>query len=155
MGDVLRFLHLVTTLWFVAGIGLQMGVLARGARSKDLTVVAFAFGLAQRAQKLFIIPALLVLGLTGGLTMIALGVSGSKVWIMLAGTLTLLLFLVDVFFLLPHLAEAEKAARGAVLEGKLTPRLSMFIQDPRRNAISHGMSVVLVVIIALMVFQPF
>lgn len=81
MDDVLRFLHLVTALWFVAGVGLQMGVLARGARAKDLTVVAFAFGLAQRAQKVFIIPALLVLGLTGGLTMIALGVSGSKVWI--------------------------------------------------------------------------
>jgi len=74
---------------------------------------------------------------------------------MLAVTLTLLLLLVNVFYLLPHLAEAEKAARGAVLEGKLTPRLSMYVQDARRSAVSHGMSVLLVVIVALMVFQPF
>ncbi|MDO8530983.1 MAG: DUF2269 family protein [Dehalococcoidia bacterium] len=155
MGDVLRFLHLVTALWFSAGVGLQMVVLAQGARAKDLTVVAFSFGLAQRAQKVFIIPALLVLGLTGGLTMIALGVSGRKVWIMLSVALTLLLLLVDVLYLQPHLAEAEKTAREAVARGKLTPRLSMCVQDRRRGAVSHGMALVLVVIVALMAFQPF
>lgn len=155
MAEALRFLHLLFVLWFVAGVGLTSGVLARGARSQDLGVIAFAFGLAGAAQKIFLIPGLLLLALTGALAAIALPARGPTGWVIPSVVLTLVMLVADVAYLQPHLAEAARTARAARAEGKLTPRLAMLLNDWRRSVTSHGMALLMLLNVALMAFRPF
>lgn len=155
MAEALRFLHLLFVLWFAAGVGLTSGVLARGARSRDLSVVAFAFDLAGAAQKIFLIPGLLLLGLSGALSFIARPDTGASGWLVLSIVLTLLVLVADVAYLQPHLAETARTARAAMAEGRLTPRLAMLLQSRRRSLASYGMALLVLIILALMVFRPF
>lgn len=155
MATVLLFLHLLSVLWFVAGVAITASVLARGARSPDISVIAFALDLASTAQRVFVIPGLLLLGLTGALTFAALPNRGASGWVIPSIILTLLVLLVDVLYLQPHLAEAAQTARKARAEAKLTPRLAMLLHDRRRSIASHGMALLVIVILVLMVFRPF
>jgi Zn-dependent protease with chaperone function len=158
LADFVRFLHVASAFWFVAGLIGRDVVLGRARRGDNLDRIKTLLDAAGPFERLMVIPGsfgVLVLGLlTWWAEKLPLWSAGSR-WLPIA----LIVFattipLVPIVFL-PRGRVFEEALRSATQEGHVTPALQAALGDPLVAAARWYEFAVVAVVVLLMVTKPF
>jgi uncharacterized membrane protein len=156
--DLLRFLHVASAFWFVAGLLGRDIVLARARRSDDLRQVRGLLAASAPFERLMVIPgsfAVLALGLlTWWAQELPLWGQGTR-WV----TVSVLLFLTMVplvpIVFLPRGRMFEAALARALELDRITPELATAFRDPVVAGARRYELVVVGAVLVLMVTKPF
>jgi hypothetical protein len=156
--QVVAALHVLVAFWFVAGLIGRGVALSRARRATDLTVLGELLQVAERFDKLMVIPgsaAVLALGL---LTMWAQHRSPFEAdgwWLGVSLILFLSLIPLVPLVFLPEGKKFEAAFEDAKAKGMVTPELAAAFAN-RKVAFARNYELAVVgVVIVLMVTKPF
>jgi uncharacterized membrane protein len=151
----LLFLHLLASLWLVAGLTAVMLPLVRAWSVEELSLQVLAIEEAHHYQGLLLIPGTVAAGATGafywaqaGYNLFATG------WLLALGLLYLLVLLVCLPLIGIGLRRLRLAALQAAREGSPTPELAEALAD-RVPLVFGGLAfLALPALVALSVFGP-
>lgn len=162
MFSLLRLLHVMVGIWFVAGLAGRTYALREARGGAEIAIVAKLSDLAGKFDRYFAIPgslAVLVLGLltawAGGYPLLGLLQGGHSNWLFAS----LLLFAATVALVptvfIPSGKVFERAMRAAVASQQVTRELTEALND-RRVAWAHRAELAAIfTIVVLMVAKPF
>ena len=159
---LVRFLHVVSAMWFIGGILARQIVRAYAKRSDDVQRFATLNDAAVRIETTMVIPgnfAVIVFGVILGLIMDApiLGFiqGASRNWLLVSNLLLVIGFLSVPLVFLPRGKKFKLALEEALAGGQMTPELHAHLND-RTVRIMHAFELVsLAVVVYLMAFKPF
>ena len=158
LADVLRFLHVASAFWYVAGLIGRDVVIGRARRSDDLGRIRAFLDASTPFERLMVVPGSIAVVTLGLLTWWA-----EKLPIWGAGTrwlpISLLVFastipLVPLVFL-PRAKVFDETLASAVEVGHVTPELTSALRDSAVAAARRYEFVVVAVVMLLMVTKPF
>ena len=159
---IVRFLHIISAIWFIGGIAARQIVRAYAKRTDDVQRFAILSEGAGRIESTMVIPgnfAVLLFGVILGL-MIGAPILGflqgaSRNWLLVSNLLLLAGFFNVPLVFLPRGKLFDAALKDALAKGQFTPELCTHINDKVvRNVHIFELSAIGVVTF-LMVFRPF
>lgn len=160
--SIVRFLHIISAIWFIGGIAARQIVRAYAKRTEDVRRFAIVSEAAGRIESTMVIPgnfAVIVFGVILGL-MIGAPILGflqgaSRNWLLVSNILLLIGFFNVPLVFLPRGKLFDAALKDALAKGQITPELHAHIND-RAVRFAHTLELsALGVVVILMVFKPF
>ena len=157
-----RFLHILSAIWFIGGILARQIVRAYAKRTGDVHRFAVMSEAAGRIESTMVIPgngAVILFGVIFAL-MIDAPIFGflqgsPRNWLLVSNIILLLGFLSVPLIFLPRGKLFRVALEDALAKGQMTPELRAHLDDPVVR-LAHAYELVsMVVITYLMVFKPF
>jgi hypothetical protein len=156
--QVVTALHVLIAFWFVAGMIGRGIALASARRATDLTVMGELLKVAERFDKLMVIPGSVAVLVAGLLTMWAQHRSpfeADGVWLGVSLILFLSLIPLVPLVFVPTGKVFAAAFEDAKTRGQVTPELTAAFAD-RKVAFARNYELAVVtVVIVLMVTKPF
>ena len=159
---LVRFLHVVSAMWFIGGILARQIVRAYAKRSDDIQRFATLHDAAGRIESTMVIPgnfAVIVFGVILGLIIDApiLGFlqGAARNWLLVSNLLLVIGFLNVPLVFLPRGKKFKLALEEALANGQMTPELRAHLNDPTVRIMHVFELVSLAVVVYLMVFKPF
>ena len=157
-----RFLHILSAIWFIGGVLARQIVRAYAKRTDDVQHFAAMSLAAGRIESTMVIPgnfAVIVFGVIFALMIDApiLGFlqGASRNWLLVSNILLLIGFLNVPLIFLPRGKLFDAALKDALDKGEMTPELRLHIDDPIVRAAHWFELVAMLAIVFLMVFRPF
>jgi uncharacterized membrane protein len=159
---VVRFLHIVSAIWFIGGILARQIVRAYAKRTADVQRYAILKEAAERIEQTMVIPGSMavvvigvILGLITGAPILGFLQGAVKNWLLVSVIIILLGSLPPPLIFLPWRKRLNVLLSDALAKGQMTPELRAEIHNPTvRNA--HWLELVgMGVVLFLMVFKPF
>jgi uncharacterized membrane protein len=158
----LKLLHVLTAIWFIAGLLGRWVALAQAARAPEVGAVEALAGLAGRFDRAMVIPgsiAVLVAGLLAawarGYPVLGALQGASANWLLVSLILYLSVSVLVPTVFLPRGRIFDHALSEARERGTVTPELRAAFADPVvTTAHAYELAVVFVVVV-LMVTKPF
>src|SRR6185436_13936214 len=134
---VVRFLHIASAIWFIAGVVARQIVRAYAKRTDDVQRFAVMSEAAGRIESAMVIPgnfAVILFGVIYGL-MIGAPILGflqgaSRNWLLVSNILLLIGFFNVPLIFLPRGKLFDVALKDALARGEMTPKLRLHINDP-------------------------
>jgi uncharacterized membrane protein len=160
--SILKLVHVLLAIWFLAGIIGRQLVRALARKSGDIHDFARLSEVAGRFESLMVIPGNLAvilagipLALVGGWPIFGFLQGGSSNWLLVTNLILLLgIFSVPLVFL-PRGKVFDRALQSALAVGGMTPELQAAIDDPVIKYAHWAENTGLVIIVVLMVLKPF
>jgi len=160
--SIVRFLHIISAIWFIGGIAARQIVRAYARKTNDIHYFAAMTEAAGRIERTMVIPgnfAVLLFGVIFGLMIHApiLGFlqGASRNWLLVSNLLLLAGFFNVPLVFLPRGKLFDAALKEALAQGQITPELSAHMNDKLvRNVHIFELSA-LGVVVFLMAFRPF
>jgi uncharacterized membrane protein len=157
-----RFLHVISAMWFIGGILARQIVRAYAKRTDDVRRFATLSEAAGRIENTMVIPgnmAVIVFGVILALIIKApiLGFlqGASRNWLLVSNLLLVIgLFAVPLIFL-PRGKKFDVVLKDALTRGQMTPELRLHLEDPVVKAAHWYEMISMPLIVFLMVFKPF
>jgi hypothetical protein len=159
---VVRFLHILSAIWFIGGVLARQIVRAYAKRTEDVQHFAAMSQAAGRIESTMVIPgnmAVIVFGIIFAL-MIGAPILGflqgaSRNWLLVSNILLLIGFLNVPLVFLPRGKLFDAALKDALDKGEMTTELRIHINDPVVKLVHWFELISMVLIVFLMVFRPF
>jgi len=160
--SIVRFLHIVSAIWFIGGIAARQIVRAYAKQTDDVQRFAAMTEAAGRIERAMVIPgnfAVLlfgvILGLMIGAPILGFVQGASRNWLLVSNLLLLAGFFNVPLVFLPRGKLFDAALKDALARGQITPELRTQMNDKVvRNVHIFEMSAIGIVVF-LMVFRPF
>ena len=161
LGDVLKVVHALVGIWFVAGLIGRWMTLAQAARATDVGSLRTMLGLSARFERIVVVGSTIVL-ILGIATAIAQGrpflgpLQGARIdWLFVALLLYLSILPLIPLVFIPRGRRFEAALHDATARGEITDALRAAFADPiTRAAHVYELGAVLLVLV-LMIGKPF
>ena len=157
-----RFLHVVSAMWFIGGILARQIVRAYAKRTEDVQRFAVMSDVAGRIESTMVIPGNMavivfgvILGLLIGAPILGFLQGADRNWLLVSNIILLLGFLNVPFIFLPRGKLFRAALDDALTRGQMTPELRAHLNDPVVRAAHWYELISMVVIVYLMVLKPF
>jgi len=161
-GDLLKFLHVLTAFWLVAGILGRNFADAQAAKATTLAAMEALFALAGRLDVLMVRAgsfAVLIAGLATawerGWPVFGFIEGAADQWLLTSLLLYLATFLLVPFVFMPRGRVFGAALDGARAAGTPTAELTAALNDKAVNGARAAEMAAIVVVIFLMVTKPF
>ncbi|HYG72195.1 MAG TPA: DUF2269 family protein [Actinomycetota bacterium] len=158
MREAWKLLHVLVAFWFVAGLIGRAVTLAQVRRESELGRIGSLMRVADRFEKLMVIPGSIAVLLLGLATMVAQDRSllgeGNR-WLLVSLILYVALAALVPTVFLPRGKRYEAALEHARASGTVTPALSEALSDPIVAFARRVELAVVAAIIVLMVTKPF
>lgn len=159
---LIKYLHELTAMWFIAGIIGRQLVRHLARRSDDIHQFAYLSEAAGQFEKWMVIPGnLLVMGLgvllalRGGWPLFGFLQGADANWLLLTNMLLVVGVVLVPAVYVPRGKRFDQELQNALKQGKITPALTTLLDDPVVKWAHRGEYIGLLVIVALMVFKPF
>ena len=159
---LLRFLHIVSAIWFLGGILARQIVRAYAKRTDNVQRFSVMSEVAGRIENTMVIPgnlAVIVFGVILGLIIKApiLGFlqGAERNWLLVSNIILLLGFLSVPLIFLPRGKLFRVALRDALAKGQMTSELRAHLDDPVVRMAHTYELVSMAAVMYLMVFKPF
>jgi hypothetical protein len=159
---VIRFLHIISAIWFIGGVLARQIVRAYARRTDDVQHFAVMSLAAGRIETTMVIPgnfAVILFGIIFGLMINApiLGFlqGASRNWLLVSNLLLIIGFLNVPLIFLPRGKLFDTVLKDALARGEMTSELRLHINDPVVQLAHWFELVTMLVIVFLMVFRPF
>jgi uncharacterized membrane protein len=159
---LLRFLHIVSAIWFLGGILARQIVRAYAKRTDNVQRFSVMSEVAGRIENTMVIPgnlAVIVFGVILGLIIKApiLGFlqGAERNWLLVSNIILLLGFLSVPLIFLPRGKLFRVALQDALAKGQMTPELRAHLDDPVVRMAHTYELVSMAAVMYLMVFKPF
>jgi uncharacterized membrane protein len=157
-----RFLHVISAMWFIGGILARQIVRAYAKRTDEVRRFATLSEAAGRIEKTMVIPgnmAVILFGVILALIIKApiLGFlqGADRNWLLVSNLLLVIgLFAVPLIFL-PRGKKFVVVLEDALAKGQITPELRLHLDDPVVRAAHWYEMISMPLIVFLMVFKPF
>ena len=160
--SILVFLHVMAAILLAAGIIGRQITRGQAGKTDDLPVFLGLSTLAGRFENLLVRPASLVviivgviLAARGGWPVFGFLQGGAVNWLLVSNLLIMSMVAEIIFVFLPRGKIYEKCLQDALVKGEITPDLRAAFDDPVVHWAHRWEEISLVVIIFLMVTQPF
>jgi uncharacterized membrane protein len=160
--SIVRFLHIISAIWFIGGIAARQIVRAYAKRTDDVQRFAILSEAAGRIESTMVIPgnfAVLLFGVILALMIHApiLGFlqGASRNWLLVSNLLLLTGFFNVPLVFLPRGKLFDAALKDALAKGQFTPELRTHINDKVVRNVHIFELTAIGVVIFLMVFRPF
>ena len=159
---IVKFLHIAAVAITIGGMFARQLVRGIAMQSEDIKTVASLTHAAFRMDRAMVIPGSNLMILFG----IILAVmqkwpifgflqGAAQNWLLVSNLLLLIMIVLIPSIFIPHNKKVESLLQIALAEGRVTPELSMALQD-RRNRWAHRVEEAIVLVVAaLMVLKPF
>jgi uncharacterized membrane protein len=131
-------LHVLSALWFAAGVFACSVVLAQVKRAQGPAERSFGMRLAWRLMTVFIVPGVLVAGLLGFYLVTGLHYGFGPLWVRISIVLYLLVLAGVLFYQVPNFRKA--AETGTLAKG---PAM-----------LTHVVALAIVILVILMAMKP-
>jgi len=159
---LVRFLHIVSAIWFLGGILARQIVRAYAKRTDNVQRFSVMSEVAGRIENTMVIPgnmAVIIFGVILGLIIKApiLGFlqGAERNWLLVSNIILLLGFLSVPLIFLPRGKLFRVALEDALAKGQMTPELRTHLEDPVVRMAHIYELVSMVAVMYLMVFKPF
>ena len=159
---IMRFLHILSAFWLIAGLLGRWVAYAQARRAADIQPAAVLLRLSERFEQLMVIPgsqAVLVLGLLaawlGGHPLLGVLQGASANWLLVSLVLSLSMIPIIAVLLAPRRKLRRLALEDAVVRETLTAQLRAALDD--RVVLGSRAAEMLITgaILLLMVLKPF
>jgi uncharacterized membrane protein len=157
-----RFLHVISAMWFIGGILARQIVRAYAKRTDDVRRFATLSEAAGRIESTMVIPgnmAVIIFGVILALLIKApiLGFlqGASRNWLLLSNLILVIGFLGVPLIFLPRGKKFAVTLEDALAKGQMTPELRAHLDDPVVRLAHWYELISMPVIVFLMVFKPF
>jgi uncharacterized membrane protein len=157
-----RFLHVISAMWFIGGILARQIVRAYAKRTDDVRRFAALSEAAGRIESTMVIPgnmAVIIFGVILALILKApiLGFlqGASRNWLLVSNLLLVIGVLSVPLIFLPRGKKFDVALNEALAKGQMTPELRAHLDDPVVRLAHWYELISMPVIVFLMVFKPF
>jgi uncharacterized membrane protein len=159
---LVRFLHIVSAMWFIGGILARQIVRAYAKRTDDVQRFATLTEAAKRIESTMVIPGNfaviifgIILALITGAPILGFLQGTPRNWLLASNILLIIGFFNVPLIFLPHRKKLDLVLNDALAKGQMTPELRLHIND-NTVRIAHWFELVaMAVVVFLMVFKPF
>ena len=160
--SLVRFLHIISAMWFIGGILARQIVRLYAKRTDDVRHFASMSQAAGRIESTMVIPgnfAVIIFGVIYGL-MIGAPILGflqgaARNWLLVSNLLLVTGFFNVPLIFLPRGKLLDAALKDALVKGQMTPELRLHINDPVVRMAHWFELTAMLAIVFLMVFRPF
>jgi hypothetical protein len=159
---IMRFLHIISAFWLIAGLLGRWVAYAQARRAADIQSTTTLMQLSEAFERLMVIPgsqAVLVLGLLtawlGGHPLLGILQGAHANWLLVSLVLSLCMIPIIAIFLAPRRKLRRLALEEANTRGTLTAQLRAALDD--RVVLGSRAAEMLITgaILVLMVLKPF
>jgi uncharacterized membrane protein len=159
---VVRFLHILSAIWFIGGILARQIVRLYARRTEDVRHFASMSQAAGRIESTMVIPgnfAVILFGVIYGL-MIGAPILGflqgaAHNWLLVSNILLIIGFFNVPLIFLPRRKLFDAALKDALARGEMTPELRLHINDPVVRMAHWFELTAMLAVVFLMVLRPF
>ncbi len=162
MAILLKLLHVMAAIWFIAGLLGRNLAIAQARKTGEVRMVAQLMQLAGRFDNLLVIPGswtVLILGLLTawdeGYPILGQLQGGQANWALVSLILFLTIVPLVPLVFIPRGKAFGNTLEEALAENQMTPQLTSALSDRIVSAAHRYELVVIAVIIVLMVTKPF
>jgi uncharacterized membrane protein len=159
---VMRFLHILSAFWLIAGLLGRWVAYAQARRTADIQPATALLRLSERFEQLMVIPgsqAVLLLGLLaawlGGYPLLGMLQGARANWLLISLVLSLCMIPIIAIFLAPRRKLRRLALEDAVTRGTLTAQLRAALDDRIVLGSRTAEMIITGAILMLMVLKPF
>jgi uncharacterized membrane protein len=159
---IMRFLHILSAFWLIAGLLGRWVAYAQARRAADIQPAAVLLRLSERFEQLMVIPgsqAVLVLGLLaawlGGHPLLGVLQGASANWLLVSLVLSLCMIPIIAVLLAPRRKLRRLALEDAVVRETLTAQLRAALDDRIVLGSRTAEMIITGAILVLMVLKPF
>jgi uncharacterized membrane protein len=160
--SLVRFLHILSAIWFIGGILARQIVRLYAKRTDDVRHFASMSQAAGRIESTMVIPgnfAVILFGVIYGL-MIGAPILGflqgaARNWLLVSNILLVIGFFNVPLIFLPRGKLLDAALKDALVKGQMTPDLRLHINDPIVRMAHWFELTAMLAVVFLMVFRPF
>lgn len=159
---LVRFLHIISAIWFICGIVARQIVRAAAKKSGDVQRFASMNEAAGRIEAIMVIPGNLaviifgvILGLQLGSPILGFLQGSPQNWLLVSNILLIVGLVCVPLVFIPRGKIFDVALKDALAKGQFTPALNASINDPVVRAVHIFEFVAFFLIVFLMVFKPF
>ena len=160
--SLVRFLHILSAMWFIGGILARQIVRLYARRTDDVQHFAAMSLAAGRIERTMVIPgnfAVILFGVIYGLVIGApiLGFlqGAARNWLLVSNILLIIGFFNVPLIFLPRGKLFDVALKDALARGEMTPELRLHINDPIVRMAHWFELAAMLAVVFLMVFRPF
>ena len=157
-----RFLHVISAMWFIGGILARQIVRAYAKRTDDVRRFATFSEAAGRIENTMVIPgnmAVIIFGVILALIIKApiLGFlqGADRNWLLVSNLLLMIGLVIVPTVFLPRGKKFAVVLEEALAKGQMTPELRLHLEDPVVKAAHWYELISMPLIVFLMVFKPF
>lgn len=151
----INFLHVLAALWLAAGAFAGAVVRAQSRRAPELAAKVQGLRIGWRLVTVCAIPGSVVAGVLGVVLVFRLGYGFQPGWVHASVGLWLLLLGVGLFYSAPRLKRMLAAGEASLAAGAPTDELKRMAADKLPGIVADLQALGLVLLVLLMVFQPF
>jgi hypothetical protein len=158
MDEVWKLLHVLGAFALVTGLVGRTVTIAEARRAIDIGRVEALANAAGRFERLMVQPGSFIVLALGLITMWAQGrspVGDGNWWLLISLLLYLGVAALVPLVFLPRGKRFDAALRAAIADGAITPELNAAFHDPAVQGARIAELAGIVVVITLMVLQPF
>ncbi|HEX6269844.1 MAG TPA: DUF2269 family protein [Anaerolineales bacterium] len=159
---IVRFLHILSAIWFIGGILARQIVRAYAKRTDDVRRFAALSEAAGRIESTMVIPGNMAVILFGVIFALMIDapifgfLQGSpRNWLLVSNILLVIGFLNVPLIFLPRGKLFDAALKDALDKGEMTPELRLRLDDPVVRAAHWYELIGMGAVVFLMVFRPF
>jgi uncharacterized membrane protein len=149
-----KFLHLLAVLVFFAGQGLEIPNLAFGARARHPYELRAHLSMVRFAENFLILPSAIAIPVFGWLTAWRADISLGETWLSVAQTLYFVGLAITLLYLRPFYLRMASRADTLPADGAVPDDLRAELRKPAPIVVGNLLGLALIVILYLMVFQP-
>jgi uncharacterized membrane protein len=159
---IVKFLHILAVTITVGGMFARQLVRGFAKKSDDVKTVASLTNVAVRIDRAMVIPwsnAILVMGIILAVIqkwpIFGFLQGASQNWLLVSNLLLVMMLTLIPTMFVPHNKKVEAILQSALVEGRVTSKLSAALDDNKNKLAHHAEEVIVLAITALMVLKPF
>jgi hypothetical protein len=158
----MRFLHMLSAFWLIAGLLGRWLAFAQARRAADIQPAGMLLELSERFEKLMVIPgsqAVLLLGLLaawlGGYPLLGVLQGARTNWLLASLVLSICMIPIIALLLAPRRKLRRQALANALAHGNLTAELRAALDDRIVLGSRAAEMTIAGTILVLMILKPF
>lgn len=149
-------LHFLFLFWLMVGLGALVPTSIMAERSKDVHAIANYTRLMEIAEKVFLIPGVILVPVAGALLGFEVGWHFiDHRWLLVSWILYAIVILITFVYLSPNAFRLARLAKAAEEKGQLTPQLERALAKKGPMVLGNLLLLIFLTIGFLMVFKPF
>jgi uncharacterized membrane protein len=159
---LIKFLHILAVTITIGGMFARQLVRGIARKSDDIKTVASLTHAASRMDRAMVIPGSNIMILAGVILAVmqkwpifGFLQGASQNWLLVSNLLLIVLIFIVPGIFVPHNKKVEAVVQTALTEGRVTPELSMALNDRMNIWAHHVEEAIILVVAALMVLKPF
>ncbi len=149
-----KFLHVLAVLAFFAGQGLEIPNLVAAARARHPHELRAHLSMVRFAENALILPSAIAIPVFGWLTAWRADISLGETWLSVAQTLYFVGLAITFLYLRPFYLRMARRADTLPADGSVPDDMLAELRKPGPIVIGNLLGVALIVILYLMIFQP-